>query len=242
MKIIKKIILKIFTSAFVLVFLISSHILIGDYNELKETNKDNKQLKEYVIKDDTTSNEVSINWTELSKVNKDIIGWIKIEGTNIDYPILKDTDKLYYLNHSFNKKLNKNGSIFTMDSKLFKNKETIIYGHNMNNKAMFSELERYINKSFFDSHRNFKIYTPSGEYDAIIFSCYSINENEEKNNIERLSFNEQLSYYKTKSKFNIDDIGDICKIVKLSTCSYINSTTTPTSERCYIIAKITESR
>ena len=129
-----------------------------------------------------------------------------------------------------------------MDSKLFNNKETIIYGHNMNNKSMFSELERYMNKSFFDSHRNFKIYTPLGNYDAIIFSCYSIKENEEKNNIERLSFNEQLIYYKTKSKFNIDDIGDICKIVKLSTCSYINSTTTPTSERCYIIAKITESR
>ena len=240
MKILKRILLKIFTSIFILVFLISSHILIDEHKEAKESNKDTDVLKNYVMKENINKNKIIIDWNRLNIINEDIIAWIKIENTNINYPILKDNQQLYYLNHSYNKKSNRNGSIFTIEDNFLENKKNIIYGHNMNNKIMFSDLEKYMDKNFFDNHKNFHIYTPTKNFEATVFSCYSILENQEKENILNLNFDEEIEYYKRKSKFNVNNIGTIDKIVKLSTCSYLNSTTTPTNERYYIVAKIIE--
>ena len=55
----------------------------------------------------------TIDWNKLLEINEDIVGWIKIENTNINYPILQDNDNLKYLKHSYNGSYNSNGSIFT---------------------------------------------------------------------------------------------------------------------------------
>ena len=220
----------------------SSYFLIKDYLEYKENKDISKDLIDNVIIKEKDENEdeerIQINWEKLEEINIDIIGWIKIENTNIDYPILKDNNSLKYLKHSFNGKYNSNGSIFTMNKNPFEDDETIIYGHNMKNGIMFSQLSKYMDKQFLNEHSTFKIYTKNKNYEATIFSCYSIGINVEENNIKDLNFQEEIEYYKNASKYKINDIGEIKKIIKLSTCSYLNNHTTPTDQRYYIVAKL----
>ena len=95
-----------------------------------------------------------------------------------------------------------------------------------------------MNEEFLNKHLNFEIYTKNANYKATIFSCYSIGVNKEENNIRLLDFQEEIEYYKNVSKYSIDNIGEIEKIVKLSTCSYLNNHTTPTDQRYYIVVKL----
>lgn len=234
--------LKLSIIVFIIILLVVSYILIKDFLEYKESSDSSIELLETVMteeKDDEKEKEkTNIDWNKLEDINKDIIGWIKIENTNINYPILKDDDNLKYLKHSFDGKYNKNGSIFTLNDNPFQDNETIIYGHNMRSGLMFSELGKYMNEEFLNAHPNFEIYTKNANYKATIFSCYSIGVNKEENNIKLLDFQEEIEYYKKASKYSIDNIGKIEKIVKLSTCSYLNNHTTPTDQRYYIIAKL----
>lgn len=111
----------------------------------------------------------------------------------------------------------------------------------MKNNIMFSELGNYMDESFFNKHSSFNIYTKNRNYKVTIFSCYSIDVNIEENNIKLLNFNQEIEYYKNASKFSITDTGRIDRIIKLSTCSYTNSNTTPTNQRYYIIGKLEEA-
>lgn len=232
-----KILVIILIFIFIVVFSICVYLLLKDLQELNENNKNNENLIEESIEVNEETQEKKIDWNYLKSVNQDIIAWIEIEGTNINYPILKDNN-LYYLKHSFDKKYNSNGSIFTTNLQPFSDEETIIYGHNMKNGSMFSNLGKYLNEDFLYSHLKFKIYTPTCNYEARIFSVYSIGIETESNNIKSLDFEERINYYKEASKYNIAVDDNIDKIVKLSTCSYINAHITPTDQRYYIIANI----
>lgn len=229
-------------SIFLIVFFSCLYLFLKDFFELKENNEDTQELIDDAIEIiDNTGNENTkklIDWNYLNSTNPDIIGWIEIEDTNINYPILKDNGNLYYLKHSYNKKYNSNGSIFTLDNKPFENEETLIYGHNMKNNSMFSQLGNYLDIDFLNSHKNIKIYTPNQNYIGEIFSCYSISIEDENNNIKSLDFNEKIEYYKSKSKYKIEFTEKINKIIKLSTCSYINARTHPTNQRYCIIAHL----
>ena len=220
-----------------IVFYISCYILLKDLKEYKESDKSTEKLIEESIEIKEETQKRSIDWEYLKSINKDIIAWIEIENTKIDYPILKDKD-VYYLKHTFDKKYNSNGSIFTTNSYPFEYKETIVYGHNMKNGSMFSDLGKYLNKDFLNSHFNFKIYTPTCNYEARIFSVYSIGVETESNNIKSLNFEDRIEYYKKASEYNIETDSNIKKIVKLSTCSYLNATTIPTDQRYYIVANL----
>ena len=209
-----------------------------DYLEYKKSNESNNKLIENVVIKEKDDNKTKIDWNELENINKDIIGWIEIKDTNINYPILRDSDALKYLKHSYNGEYNSNGSIFTLNNNPFQDKVTTIYGHNMKSGIMFSELGKYLNYDFFKEHSIFYIYTKSCNYQATVFSCYSIGVYTEENNVKQLNFEEEIEYYKKMSKYFVNDIGKIEKIIKLSTCSYINNHTRPTNQRYYIIAKL----
>jgi sortase B len=221
-----------------MILVISSYLLVKDLISYKESYESTIELIEEVVIEEMVEEQINIDWVKLEDINKDIIGWIKIENTNINYPILKDDNNLKYLKHSFDGKYNSNGSIFTLNDNPFLDNVTSIYGHNMKSGIMFSQLGQYMNEEFFYEHSNFKIYTKNQNYNATIFSCYSIGVNTEENNIKLLGFEEEIEYYKKASKYYIDDIGEIKKIVKLSTCSYLNNRTTPTDQRYYIVAKL----
>lgn len=217
-----------------------SYILFKEYLEYKESCNSNNDLIEDVVIDskEDEQEEFNIDWEKLETINVDIIGWIKIDNTNINYPILKDNDSLKYLNRSYDGKYNKNGSIFTLNNNPFIDDVTTIYGHNMKSGIMFSALGKYLDEDFFYQHSIFFIYTKNQNYKATIFSCYSTNVNTEENNLKNLEFNDEIKYYKRKSKIAVNNIDNIEKIIKLSTCSYINNHTTPTNQRYYIMAKL----
>jgi sortase B len=234
-----KIIVILLICIFLIIFSICAYFLLKDMKDLKENNdKVENLIEESTIINEETE-EKRIDWNYLKSINSDIIAWIEIEGTNINYPILKDED-VYYLKHSFDKRYNSNGSIFTTNSKPFEDLETVVYGHNMKNGSMFSNLGSYLNKEFLYAHQKFKIYTPDGNYEAIVFSAYTIGIETESNNIKSLKFEERVQYYKKASKYNLEIVDNINKIVKLSTCSYINANTTPTDQRYYIIASLNQ--
>ena len=220
---------------------IVSYILINDNLENNSNKQDIEELIDDVfIQDIDTTEEPIIDWNYLKSINKDIIGWIEIEGTEINYPILKDSVNLYYLKHNYLKNYNSNGSIFTLNNKPFEDEETLIYGHNMKNGTMFSLLGNYLNEDYLYSHQNIKIYTSEKNYKGVIFSAYSIGIGTEKNNISNLNYEERISYYKKSSKVNVNNVDITNKIIKLSTCSYINSRTRPTNQRYYIVATLNE--
>ncbi len=193
---------------------------------------------EDVIIENNEEESINIDWKKLRNTNKNIIGWIRIKDTNINYPILQDDESLKYLKHLYDGKYNENGSIFTINEKPFFDDITVLYGHNMKNRTMFSELDKYMDRKFLEEHSIIEIYTENQNYKATIFSCYSIGVNIEENNIKLLDFNEEVEYYKKKSKHSTSDVGKIEKILKLSTCSYLNNHTIPTNQRYYIVAKL----
>ena len=119
-----KIIVILLICIFLIIFSICAYFLLKDMKDLKENNdKVENLIEESTIINEETE-EKRIVWNYLKSINSDIIAWIEIEGTNINYPILKDED-VYYLKHSFDKRYNSNGSIFTTNSKPFEDLETV---------------------------------------------------------------------------------------------------------------------
>lgn len=214
------------------------YILLKDYFEYDSNNKEIDNLIEDVFIETPEREEPSIDWNYLKSINEDIIAWLEIEGTSISYPVLKDNNNLYYLKHNYLRKYNSNGSIFTLNDNPLNDSETLIYGHNMRNGTMFSLLGNYLNKDFLFAHQKIKIYTPNSNYEGVIFSCYSTGIGIEKNNISNLNFEERIEYYKKASQVKINNVEITDLIIKLSTCSYINSKTRPTDQRYYIIATL----
>jgi sortase B len=111
---------------------------------------------------DVDPNTVNINWDAMREINPDIVGFIMIPGTRVQYFIVQTTDNDYYLNQMFDKSYSENGAIFLdyeSDATL-SGKNNMIYGHNMLDGSMFAELKGYRNQGFFDTHRTAYIYTP----------------------------------------------------------------------------------
>lgn len=107
--------------------------------------------------------------------NPDLYGWINVEGTGIDYPLVQYTDNDYYLNNDFYGEYLPAGSIFVdyrCDTDLLENRNTVIYGHNMLNGSMFGEIPKYLKQSFFDRNRTITLTTENGIYTYEIFSIY----------------------------------------------------------------------
>lgn len=108
-----------------------------------------------------------IDWDGLKEANRDIVGWIEIPDTVVDYPIMHhETIPDYYLYRNFEGKRYSAGSIFmeTLNKSDFSDKNTIIYGHNMKNGSMFSCLKKYLKEDFAAEHPYVIIYTPDKNY------------------------------------------------------------------------------
>ena len=93
--------------------------------------------------------------------NKSVIGWITIDGTNIDYPVMQTVNNEYYLNHNFDGKEDNNGSIF-MDcncNAMFRSTNLIIYGHHMKSGKMFGNLKKYESEDYCKEHNLIKFDT-----------------------------------------------------------------------------------
>ena len=119
--------------------------------------------------------DIPINFDFLRGENEDIIGWIMVDGTMIDYPILYDTTyNLYYLSHNYEGTSTGYGSIFVLgeNSSDFSDFNTVVYGHNMLDGRMFAQLHKFRDKTFFDSHGQIVIYTPDRQLTYQVFAAY----------------------------------------------------------------------
>lgn len=109
-----------------------------------------------------------------STVSEDIYAWIYIPNTNIDYPVLQSaTDNSYYLEHNLDGSEGYPGCIYTenYNSKEFTDRQTVIYGHNMRDGRMFSDLHSYESQEFFDANRYVYIYTSDNE--VLVYKIYA---------------------------------------------------------------------
>lgn len=106
--------------------------------------------------------------------NPDVVGWIRIPDTKINYPLMQGADNDYYLTHTWEGQNNTVGSIFLecQNSRDFADYNTIVYGHNMNNGSMFAQLHRYAEKGFPETHPYVYILTDAGVLRYEVFSAY----------------------------------------------------------------------
>lgn len=104
--------------------------------------------------------EDDLTFSELKKINPDVLGWIDVYGTKIDYPIVQGKDNDEYLNKTVLGKFSTTGSIFldAANSKDFSDYQNVLYGHFMAERKMFGDLELFKDKEFFDSHKYGKIH------------------------------------------------------------------------------------
>ena len=185
------------------------------YRESKNTYEKIQELK-------NKSNEFS---EELVKINEDYKMWIEVPNTNIDYPVVQGKDNDFYLNHDFNKKESSSGAIFIdYKNNIEKDKNIIIYGHNMRNKSMFQNLMKFKDEAFWKENSKIILTIGGKRYEYKIFSSYISNAKDVDLNINFKSEDEYLKYIdsiKKKSSFHRDiDIKSDDRIITLSTCSY----------------------
>lgn len=92
--------------------------------------------------------------------NKDIYAWLSIADTNIEYPIVMEHEKGYYLNRDYEKEKSSYGSIYSeaVSSPLLTDVQTIFYGHNMRDGSMFGSLAKFLEPEYFNEHREIKVY------------------------------------------------------------------------------------
>lgn len=145
-----------------------------------------KSLEQYMTVDDskgvTTLGSFNVDWDALRAINEDIVGWIYIPDTVINYPIVwRENDDDYYLTHNFaNSSVGQFGAEYGclmlsgVNSPKWTDEVNIIYGHNMRNGTMFAELSHNMDSSVFNSHRTVYVLTPEGNFKLTTFSCEKI--------------------------------------------------------------------
>ena len=194
------------------------------YTVQEEKAEVDGQIKTFVVLD---------KYKSLFNQNQNLIGWLKIADTNIDYPVYQTGNNDYYLNHNSSLKEDKNGALFMDKDCDIKDRSTnlIIYGHNMRSGKMFGDLSKYENQSFYENHKTITFDTiyEEGTYevmyvfrshvyqqDEVVFKYYqfidALSEEEFNSNMDEMA---ALSFYDTGVKAYYGD-----ELLTLTTCDY----------------------
>lgn len=171
---------------------------------------------------------------ELQKVNSDIVGWVEVEGTNINYPVLQGSDNEFYMSHNYEKKESVYGSVF-LDKDYDWNMESnnlLIYGHNMQDGSMFHDLLNYADEQYYKEHPKIRFTTPEEDVEYEIISAFRsrVYYKSEKNVFRYYYFvnpeskEEYEEFVKNAKEASIYDTGKTAeygdKLITLSTCAY----------------------
>ncbi len=169
---------------------------------------------------------LSVDFNELKNKNSDTIGWIKVEGTNINYPVVQTTDNKYYLNHSYDKTYNEAGWVYADYRNSFDelDKNTVIYAHGRVDTTMFGSLKNILKSSWYNNKNNhiIKFSTPKENTLWQVFSVYTIEAESYYITTKFPSdeyFKEFATTLKNRSKIEFSAIpNENDKILTLSTC------------------------
>ena len=121
-----------------------------------------------------------VDFAALAGVNEDVVAWITIEGTKVNYPVVQGEDNQYYLKRMIDGERNSAGSIFMdcANASDFTDDNTVLYGHNMNNGSMFAGIRKYRDQEFYEAHPQIMVMTPDGNYMYDIVAGYVASEKE----------------------------------------------------------------
>ncbi|MCR4741206.1 MAG: class B sortase [Lachnospiraceae bacterium] len=214
---------------------------------LKKEEKETTLYKKPTVNLDllTEAPDILEEYTTLYAKNKSLAGWIKIEGTAIDYPVMQTRNNDYYLNHDYDQKEDKNGSIFIdCDCSLWpRSQNLLIYGHNMKSGKMFGTLSNYKDQGYFEKHPQISFDTiyEKGTYQVmyvfsetiheateVTFKYYQfIDANSEAEYDSNMQAMAEMSLYDTGVTSHYGD-----ELITLSTCDY-----EPGAERFAVVAK-----
>ena len=221
----KKLLLNVLFIIALCVFIYSGYRLVNIYYQNHQEKEEKTHLQQISRIPEKLDQDFEVDWKALKEQNEEIIGWILVPNTNINYPIVKGTDNKFYLDHTFAKNYNYAGAIF-MDYRMDENftyPNTVIYGHNTIHRTMFSEIEKFMSQEFFDKTQYLYIFTPEQDYRAEIFSIYKTRASSESYNfnyptdqswLDYMHMVQDLSYFHRDVNFTAED-----RLVSLSTCS-----------------------
>lgn len=121
-----------------------------------------------------------IDFDTLQKTNDEIYAWLKVPGTKVDHPLVqsKVSDDFYLRHKAEDKSYSSSGAIYTqsLNTKKFDDRVTVIYGHNNFGDTMFTTLHYFEKQDFFDSHKEFYIYTPEAKLTYKIVSAFKYDD------------------------------------------------------------------
>ena len=204
---------------------------------LKENETVNNMYHDEVVEaqvgEETRYFKVLDQYKSLYHQNKNLIGWLKIADTIIDYPVMQTGDNDYYQNHNISLEEDRNGALFmdmACDIRL-PSTNYIIYGHNMRSGKMFGSLDRYASEKFYEEHKliQFDTIYEEGTYevmyvfrsrvyqkDEVVFKYYQfIDANSEEEFNSYMNEMAALSLYDTGVTASFGD-----QLLTLSTCDY----------------------
>jgi len=228
----------------------SNQMEANSLSQLVDQQGDNSENTDAQVKINMTSDDITVpdvlqKYQTLYIKNKTLIGWLKIDDTIIDYPVMQTIDNEYYLSHNFDQETDKNGCLFLDTSCNVLNRSTnlIIYGHSMKSGKMFGTLEQYKDKSYCDKHPyiNFDTIYEEGTYQVmyvfrskiyneedIVFKYYQFYDAQSKEEFDSdMSAMDTLSLYDTGVTASYGD-----QLLTLSTCDYYE-----TDGRFVVVAK-----
>lgn len=231
---IKILLLIVLTTIVVLGVTYMSYYLYNNY----KTRKDNTEILGNVKINETditgTKTERMLQLEELQKENEERIGWLEIEGTNINYPVLQASDNDYYLTHNYKKEKSSTGSIFLdKDFDLINGSSNyLIYGHRSKSGLMFEDLMKYAKEDFYKEHTKVKFTTNKDDslyeilsvfYSRVYYKSeknvfryyYFVNANNEQEYNDFVNNAKKVSLYDTSVTANYGE-----QLLTLSTCEY----------------------
>lgn len=167
-----------------------------------------------------------IDFASLKAINEDVVGWLYLPDTVINYPVVQGDDNSYYLKRLVDGSYNANGSLFVdyQNEMDFSDDNTLIYGHHMDSGKMFATLVKYKNQEFYDAHPVAYFLTEEKNYKIEIFSGY-VTTPDSNSYLLKAGSREQTIAWMKEMFHNSDFFADVTitpedHIVTFSTCDY----------------------
>ncbi|MDR1713528.1 MAG: class B sortase [Coriobacteriales bacterium] len=192
---------------------------------------------------DISLDTLDINWAALQAINPDIIAWVLIPGTNVNYPVVQGTDNEYYLTHLADGTYSPAGAIFSdyENSRALDGRSNFIYGHNMLDGTMFSDLTNFNDRAYFDEHRRIILCTPTRQLELesiAILECSAYAEVRQLQFVDDTDFTAYLTDLLGYA-VNMDETAaeGVYRVYCFSTCTDYGNV-----NRSILIARISETR
>lgn len=221
----------------IIVIIISVLYIFNYLQDKEEVQEESSLLNTIEIEKSKVTEEKTERMLQVEKLreeNSDIVGWIEIEGTNINYPVLQGEDNSYYMTHNYKKEENTYGSIF-LDKDYdwsIPSSNLLMYGHNLQNGSLFHDILNYKDESYYKEHPIIRFTTENddSEYD-IISAFYSRVYYKSEQNVFRYYYfvnadneEEYNEFVENAKKASIYETGKTAEygdqLITLSTCSY----------------------